>query len=124
MKRTIFDIFLIATVATGLFSLNSFVNMPDESRYKYQHPAEMNYQNFCAGCHGHNLEKFAAKAWMDETGNTSAIQSITYGIEDIGMPAFRKTFTNAEKVRDFIATMTDLYFNEEVKDFILPNRYI
>ena len=27
---------------------------------------------------------------------------------------------NAEKVRDFIATMTDRYFNEEVKDYLLP----
>lgn len=96
MKRTIFDIFLITTIATGLLSLNSFVKLSAESEYKYQHPAEVNYQNFCAGCHGHNLEKFAAKAWMDETGNSSAIKSITYGIEDIGMPAFRKTFTDAE----------------------------
>jgi len=30
------------------------------------------------------------------------------------------TFSDAEKVRDFIATMTDRYFNEEVKDFLLP----
>ena len=28
--------------------------------------------------------------------------------------------SDAEKVRDFIATMTDRYFNEEVKDFLLP----
>jgi len=31
----------------------------------------MNYQKFCAGCHGANLEKFAAKAWMEEKGNAS-----------------------------------------------------
>ena len=31
-----------------------------------------------------------------------------------------KSFNDAEKVRDFIATMTDRYFNEEVKDFLLP----
>ena len=29
-------------------------------------------------------------------------------------------FSDAEKVRDFIATMTDRYFNEEVKDYLLP----
>ena len=33
---------------------------------------------------------------------------------------YLNTFNNAEKVRDFIATMTDRYFNEEVKDFLLP----
>ncbi len=30
----------------------------------------------------------------------------------------------AEKVRDFIATMTDRYFNEELKQFILPGRFL
>ena len=33
---------------------------------------------------------------------------------------YLKSFNDAEKVRDFIATMTDRYFNEEVKDFLLP----
>jgi dGTPase len=33
---------------------------------------------------------------------------------------YLQTFKDAEKVRDFIATMTDRYFNEEVKDFLLP----
>ena len=34
--------------------------------------------------------------------------------------AYLNTFNDAEKVRDFIATMTDRYFNEEVKDYLLP----
>jgi dGTPase len=32
------------------------------------------------------------------------------------------TFMPAEKVRDFIATMTDRYYNEEVKAYMLPWR--
>jgi len=31
---------------------------------------------------------------------------------------------NAEKVRDFIATMTDRYFNQELEDYVLPGRAI
>ncbi len=31
-------------------------------------------------------------------------------------------FNKPEKVRDFIATMTDRYFNQELEDFILPGR--
>jgi dGTPase len=31
-------------------------------------------------------------------------------------------FSDAEKVRDFIATMTDRYFNEEVKKLLLPGK--
>lgn len=33
-------------------------------------------------------------------------------------------FSDAEKVRDFIATMTDRYFNEEVKHYLLPGKYV
>jgi dGTPase len=33
---------------------------------------------------------------------------------------YLNTYSDAEKVRDFIATMTDRYFNEEIKDYILP----
>lgn len=61
-----------------------------------QQSAAINYQKYCAGCHGANLEKFAAKAWMEESGTTSAFVSIKSGIENIGMPSFQKTFTDAE----------------------------
>jgi dGTPase len=34
--------------------------------------------------------------------------------------AYREGFSPAEQVRDFIATMTDRYYNEEIKDHLLP----
>ena len=58
-------------------------------------PAE-NYRNFCAGCHGDNLEKFVNKVWMDEKGTASVERSIKEGIVEIGMPAFQKTFSDFE----------------------------
>jgi dGTPase len=33
---------------------------------------------------------------------------------------YRNKFSAAEQVRDFIATMTDRYYNEELKDYLLP----
>ncbi len=33
---------------------------------------------------------------------------------------YRERFSKAEQVRDFIATMTDRYYNEEIKDYLLP----
>lgn len=33
------------------------------------------------------------------------------------------SYNNVEKVRDFIASMTDRYFNEEVKDFLVPWKF-
>lgn len=86
----------LVLVAISLVGLYSCKNATLAAEYDEEHSAAVNYENFCAGCHGHNLEKFAAKAWMDETGNASAVKSITFGIEDIGMPAFQKTFTQAE----------------------------
>lgn len=55
-----------------------------------------NYRKFCAGCHGDRLEKFAAKAWMDEEGIASVVRSIKLGIEELGMPGFEKTFSDRE----------------------------
>ena len=33
---------------------------------------------------------------------------------------YQSNFSNPEKVRDFIATMTDRYFNEEIKRYLVP----
>jgi glucose/arabinose dehydrogenase len=97
MKKNIsFATGIFMLVLIGLYGLNSFRSAPPDFPNADDRPAALNYQNFCAGCHGHNLEKFAAKAWMDEPGNASAVKSITVGIEDIGMPSFRKTFTDTE----------------------------
>lgn len=61
-----------------------------------QRTAAENYQTYCGGCHGRNLEKFAAKAWMEEEGTASVEKSIKEGIETMGMPSFSKTFTDSE----------------------------
>lgn len=36
---------------------------------------------------------------------------------------YHEKFTIVEKIRDFIATMTDRYFYEEVKNYLLPGRF-
>jgi len=35
---------------------------------------------------------------------------------------YRSNYSEPEKVRDFIATMTDRYFNQELKDYLIPER--
>ncbi len=37
--------------------------------------------------------------------------------------AYMVSFSNAEKARDFIATMTDRYYNEEIKTYLLPGSF-
>lgn len=95
-KKWIISLSLIMLVSSGLAGLYSFSNSHYTEDYQQQRTAAMNYQNFCSGCHGANLEKFAAKAWMEEKGNLLAFNSIKFGIEKIGMPSFQKTFSDPE----------------------------
>jgi aldose sugar dehydrogenase len=96
MKKFLFiPLVLFSLVFFGFIGLKTFKSTSIVSQEKIQ-PAPENYQKYCAGCHGDNLEKFTAKKWMEEEGTASVVKSIKYGIEDIGMPAFQKTFTDEE----------------------------
>jgi glucose/arabinose dehydrogenase len=89
-----FSLFII--IAGGLTAFRVSGHLKSHIGTYQERSAAMNYQTYCAGCHGANLEKFAAKAWMDQNSTASAINSIRSGIDSIGMPSFRKTFTDTE----------------------------
>lgn len=55
-----------------------------------------NYLNYCAGCHGENLEKFDKSDWMYGDSDEAAFNSIKFGREDIGMPGFEAAFSDKE----------------------------
>ncbi|QRX64027.1 PQQ-dependent sugar dehydrogenase [Dysgonomonadaceae bacterium zrk40] len=83
---------LTLLLASGIYSCkNKSLSKTGQDR-----TASENYLNFCAGCHGDNLEKFAAGKWMEEKGTTSIEKSIKEGITAMGMPAFANTFNNDE----------------------------
>lgn len=97
MKRSAF--YPIALIALGALFLSGFkiLNTPAPGYGEgADNPAALNYRNYCAGCHGEKMEKFTAKKWMDEPDNASVIQSIQFGLEAQGMPAFGKTFSEKE----------------------------
>jgi len=83
-------VLLIATLFTGALSCK---NLTRSSQIR---TASANYLNFCAGCHGDNLEKFATGKWMEERGTASIEKSIKEGITSMGMPAFANTFNSGE----------------------------
>jgi aldose sugar dehydrogenase len=85
---------LMIIALTGIISLG--ISGKNSTSFGQQQSAAANYQKYCSGCHGANLEKFAAKEWMEEKGSSTAARSIKFGIEDIGMPSFQKTFSDAE----------------------------
>ncbi|MBW6492373.1 MAG: PQQ-dependent sugar dehydrogenase [Lentimicrobium sp.] len=97
MKRTlIISTVVIAVAFAGITGFNYLRNDAPVAKSGEENPAAINYQTYCAGCHGEKLEKFTAKKWMDEPDNASVIKSIKMGIEAEGMPAFQNTFTDAE----------------------------
>ena len=98
----IFAAVLLAAVV--LFAAYKLFQAKPADEGKRHSTVAASYQKFCSGCHGANHEKFAAKAWMDEEGTSSAFNSIKFGIENIGMPAFQKTFSNKEiqKLADYV----------------------
>lgn len=54
------------------------------------------YQNFCAGCHGDNMEEFADRKWMFASTPEEIASLIKNGEESMGMPGFSKAFNDKE----------------------------
>lgn len=94
--KTYLSALLVGTAIVTFLGFAPKQASPEQSGAPEAPTAAANYQKYCAGCHGDNLEKFAAKSWMDEKGTGSAVNSIKNGIADLGMPSFQKTFTNEE----------------------------
>jgi glucose/arabinose dehydrogenase len=86
----------VALITFILIGFKPLISCKSNGLFIRQPSASENYQNYCAGCHGEKLEKFAAKKWMEGESSESAFKSIKYGIQDIGMPSFQKTFTDDE----------------------------
>lgn len=59
--------------------------------------AQANYNEFCIGCH-FDIHDFMERDWEFGKNVEGAYTSIRYGLEDIGMPAFRRTFSDDEAI--------------------------
>ncbi|MCG8697298.1 MAG: PQQ-dependent sugar dehydrogenase [Bacteroidales bacterium] len=63
--------------------------------------ASLNYKNYCAGCHGNNLEAFVNRDWVYGKDPDNVFISIKEGKSDIGMPGFKEAFTD-KQVNDLV----------------------
>lgn len=91
----------ILLVGAGGFVLTLLVVFADTSPSRKGNPqmsdeVREQYLNYCAGCHGQNLEKFNKSEWMYGDSDEAAFNSIKYGQEEMGMPAFEATFSDDE----------------------------
>lgn len=81
---------------------------------------EDNFLQYCAGCHGVNMERFAGKTYDAGSSAEMLKQTIKYGSSELGMPAFEKAFSEQE-----LSELTSYLLNElnkgqeqaEVKQF-------
>ncbi len=58
--------------------------------------------------------------YMEDLAQNNAESKIFTHFLNYKHEDYRNKFSPAEQVRDFIATMTDRYYNEELKDYLLP----
>jgi dGTPase len=67
--------------------------------------------------------KFMFEQYLEDLGRNHKDSKIFLQFLDHKGDEYLLRHNLAEKVRDFIATMTDRYFNEEVKHYLLPGQY-
>jgi aldose sugar dehydrogenase len=72
--------------------------------------AAASYQNFCAGCHGDNMEEFADRKWMFANTSSEIEAIIKHGEDNEGMPGFKEALTDNE-----IAALTRHILTESQK---------
>lgn len=107
MKRAVLisGFFLIPVVAFLSFCKVSNDTSPHE-----------NYQNYCATCHGPNMERFVGHDW--KTGSTveSLSETIKNGNLEIGMPAFKEALSDKEinELANYILTEFDDVQDQEM----------
>ncbi len=105
MNRIFFYSILIAS-----FGYISFVNIKDSEKIASNNavfPAhqksksdtagvELNYKNFCSGCHGEKMNAFVDRKWKHGSTRENLFTGIKSGWSDDGMPSFDTAFTNNE----------------------------
>lgn len=100
--------FVILTLAL-LVVASLFLFIPGSA----QSSAKANFEQYCAGCHGQKMERFAGKTWEAYSAGNDLTSVIKHGLPVLGMPAFEKAFTDEEMkdISDYI--LTEIKGNKE-----------
>ncbi|AOM77823.1 PQQ-dependent sugar dehydrogenase [Pedobacter steynii] len=72
--------------------------------YRLLEKAELNYRNYCGGCHGEKMDAFVDRQWKHGNAKEDLFKAIKNGYANEGMPAFDATFTDKEirELSDYI----------------------
>lgn len=66
-----------------------------------QDTTHADYVNYCAGCHGSNLEKFKSEDWNTTAATARMFNAIKVGILQEGMPSYDTTFSD-DQIRKMV----------------------
>lgn len=94
--KSIFFIFAFAIIIAGPCNRSNTLSYSGEPKKVYA--------NYCAGCHGNNLEDLKDGQWKNGSDRNSIFKSIKEGIVKDGMPAYGETMTDKQiyALTDFI----------------------
>ncbi len=81
--------------------------------------ARANFIQYCAGCHGTQMERFAGNTWEAFSAGNDLTPVIKNGLPNLGMPSFEKAFTSEEMkaISDYILDMKSKKVTPEVIKF-------
>lgn len=107
VKTILFIVLTIATL-TGVYMIlptkSALIPEKISSILSKPSPAQENFQKYCAGCHGNQMERFAGKTWEAYSAGNDLVPVIKNGLAELGMPSFEKAFTEDEMkaISDYI----------------------
>lgn len=98
-------IFLFGFIKTNNYN-NSRVNIHKVYTDSTGKTPEINYQNFCGGCHGEKMNAFVDRNWKHGNSREDLFKGIKLGYHNEGMPAFDSAFSDKEiyELADYIIT--------------------
>ena len=85
--------------------------------------ANKDYQKYCAGCHGNDLEKFKANDWDQPSATARMINAIKYGIASEGMPAYDSTFSK-QQIEQLVNYLKKRKLTDEDKTVVDNRKFI
>lgn len=99
MKKLTVLIILLSFIGCFVSQQNS-----TEKKNSSEKKAEQVYGEYCASCHGEQMEAFVDRKWKYGNTKDSIIRSIKYGSPDFGMPAYDSAIDHKT-----IATMAEMF---------------
>jgi mono/diheme cytochrome c family protein len=82
---------VVSSLLSFRYSATIVERTPDEHSR-----AKKNYNTYCVGCHGINLEGFIDHTWKNGNSKPYLIKTITKGYPDGSMPGSEKVLTKTE----------------------------